>query len=287
MSPALPGGVFPPWPGIQFPARPALARVVFFCVFPVFSTFTGTGIAKGLMALRHSIKLIEEIADQIKAKILAGGYQPGERLKQERLAEEFGVSRTPVREALSRLEAQGLVSQPLRRSAVVTKPSVQDVVETFQIRCELEGLAGSLAAEAISDGELARLGAGLDSWRARLDPSLPATSRGQAARQKAWRKFEAEFHGAITAAARNHNLERVLRELMSGAVGAIVSASTGALSVAELTEHLDRHSAIFDALRTRDPQEARRAIVVDVVATGDFVTGWYRTLGTREPTSQK
>lgn len=287
MSPALQGGVFSPRPGIQFPARPVLARVVFFCVFPVVLPFTGAGIAKGLMALRHSIKLIEEIADQIKAKILAGGYQPGERLKQERLAEEFGVSRTPVREALSRLEAQGLVSQPLRRSAVVTKPSVQDVVETFQIRAELEGLTASLAAEEISEGELARLRAGLETWRARLDPALPATGRGQAARQKAWRKFEAEFHGAITAAARNRNLERVLRELMSGAVGAIVSASTGAQSVAELTEHLDRHSAIFDALSARDPQAARQAIVADVIATGDFVIAWYRTLGALEAASQK
>lgn len=239
------------------------------------------------MALRHSIKLIEEIADQIKAKILSGGYRPGERLKQERLAEEFGVSRTPIREALSRLEAQGLVSQPLRRSAVVTKPSVQDVGEIFQIRAELEGLTATLAASAITDSELARLRGALDIWQARLEPAQSLSGRGQSARQKAWRKFEAEFHSAVTAAARNRNLERVLRDLMSGAVGAIVSASASGMSAPDLTEHLDRHCAIFDALRHRDPQEARRLIAADVVATGQFVTEWYRSLSASEAASQK
>lgn len=228
------------------------------------------------MALRHSIKLIEEIADQIKAKILSGGYRPGERLKQERLAEEFGVSRTPIREALSRLEAQGLVSQPLRRSAVVTKPSLRDVAETFQIRAELEGLTASLAVEGLSEGDLSRLRVGLDTWNAKLEPARGTTSRALTARQKAWRRFEGEFHGTVTTAAGNRNLERVLRDLMSGAVGAIIAASASAMADLHMQEHLDRHRAIFDALQRRDPADARQAIVTDVVATGEYVLEWYR-----------
>ncbi|WP_127091045.1 GntR family transcriptional regulator [Aquabacter cavernae] len=231
------------------------------------------------MAVRHSIKLIEEIADQIKAKILSGSYLPGERLKQERLAEEFGVSRTPIREALSRLEAQGLVSQPLRRSAVVTKPSLRDVAESFQVRAELEGLTARLAVDGMSDVDVTRLRTMVDKWRTKLEPAASGGGgRALSGRQRAWRRFEADFHAAVSLAAGNRNLDRVIQDLMSGAVGAVVTASVSGMDGPRMQDHLERHSAILDAIQNRNPEGARAAMVADVEAMGAHVLKWYQNM---------
>ena len=103
------------------------------------------------MKTAASPKLIEDLANRIQAKIVAGEYPPGTRLKQEVLAQQFDVSRTPIREALSRLEAKGIVSQAQRRSAVVRAPSSREISEMYQVRAELEGLAAQLAARWITD----------------------------------------------------------------------------------------------------------------------------------------
>src|SRR5580692_11455926 len=85
-------------------------------------------------------KLVIQIVERIEDKIALGEYRPGDRLRQEQLAEEFSISRTPVREALRLLEAKGVISQEHRHSAVIRAPSTREVRETYQVRAELEGL---------------------------------------------------------------------------------------------------------------------------------------------------
>src|SRR6201990_92978 len=99
-------------------------------------------------------KLVSQLVERIHAKIALGEYAPGERLRQELLAEEFNVSRTPIREALRLLEAKGVISQAHCHSAVIRAPSAREVRETSQVRAELEGLASELAAQWISDNQL-------------------------------------------------------------------------------------------------------------------------------------
>src|SRR5579862_5381135 len=99
-------------------------------------------------------KLVNQIVERIHAKIALGEYSPGDRLRQELLAEEFNVSRTPIREALRLLEAKGVISQEHRHSAVIRGPSTREVRETYQVRAELEGLAAELAVQWISDNQL-------------------------------------------------------------------------------------------------------------------------------------
>jgi DNA-binding GntR family transcriptional regulator len=106
------------------------------------------------MAGRSSdTKLVSKIVDRIHDKIVLGEYSPGDRLRQELLAEEFKVSRTPIREALRLLEAKGVISQAHRHSAIIRAPSAREVRETYQVRAELEGLATQLAAQWISDNQ--------------------------------------------------------------------------------------------------------------------------------------
>jgi DNA-binding GntR family transcriptional regulator len=91
--------------------------------------------------------LRDKVVDELRRRIIDGVYEPGNRLTEERLADDFGVSRNPVREAIRVLEAEGfLVAQP-RRGAVVASMSVQDVEDLFDVRMSLEVLAARLAAE--------------------------------------------------------------------------------------------------------------------------------------------
>lgn len=99
----------------------------------------------------------EQIADRICAAILAGDYQPGERIPEIKLADSFGVSRGPVREALRLLESEGLITVSPRRGARVTALSLAEVEQLFDIRGVLSSLAARRAAETITPAEIAAL----------------------------------------------------------------------------------------------------------------------------------
>ena len=101
--------------------------------------------------------LVDRLAATIQARVLSGEFASGSRLRQESLATEFGVSRTPVREALRKLQAAGIVQLEPRRGARVRGPSAREVREAYEVRAELEGLAAALAAARIRDDELRRL----------------------------------------------------------------------------------------------------------------------------------
>ena len=115
--------------------------------------------------------------------MLSGALPLGSRLRQEALATEFGVSRTPVREALRKLQATGFVQLDARTAArVVRGPTAREVREAYEVRAELEGLAAELAADADQRRRPAPA--------ARGGGSLPAlgdgASRGRSGRQPRW-----------------------------------------------------------------------------------------------------
>lgn len=92
--------------------------------------------------------LPEQIAAQLSARIVSGAYAPGQRIMEQAVAEEFEVSRGPVREALRLLEKEGLVMILPRRGAQVTNPTIEEVNEIFDIRAMLNGLRDRLIAES-------------------------------------------------------------------------------------------------------------------------------------------
>ena len=92
-----------------------------------------------------------KLRDEIENGIVTGEFEPGERLDEVQLATRFGVSRTPIREALMQLSAIGLIEIRPRRGAVVTDPAPQRVFEMFEVMAELEGMAGALAARRHTD----------------------------------------------------------------------------------------------------------------------------------------
>jgi DNA-binding GntR family transcriptional regulator len=101
--------------------------------------------------------LREVVFESLREAIIKGMLKPGERIMEVQLAEELGVSRTPVREAIRKLELEGLVIMLPRRGAYVAGISVKDIADVFEVRAALEALAASLAAARIKDDELEEL----------------------------------------------------------------------------------------------------------------------------------
>ncbi len=101
--------------------------------------------------------LRSKVFTQIEDAILTGKYAPGDGLTEMRLSEEMKVSRTPVREALRQLELEGLVQYIPNKGVVVTGIEWQDIEDIYEIRIRIEGLAACLAAEKITQEELAEL----------------------------------------------------------------------------------------------------------------------------------
>jgi DNA-binding GntR family transcriptional regulator len=228
-----------------------------------------------------SPKLIEELANKIQAKIVAGDYPPGTRLKQELLAQEFDVSRTPIREALSRLEAKGIVSQAQRRSAVVRAPSSREISEMYQVRAELEGLAAQLSARWITDQQLAELriahdefvsavkelrsDRGGDTRASRVSPDW-----FQEASQR-WIDMNAKFHKTICESSNNRYLARTIQEVTSGYARSVMLSSALSMNSFRIESNITQHEKILKALEDREPARARRAMVDHILEAGEFV----------------
>jgi DNA-binding GntR family transcriptional regulator len=139
------------------------------------------------------VRRSERLLEIIEERIATGCYPPGMRLDETELANEFEVSRTPIREALMQLSFSGLVDMRPRRGAVVAEISAQRLLEMYEVAAELEGMCGRLAARRISDAqleELLRAHHACDEAREKGDPD------------EYFRRNE-EFHKVIYAASHN------------------------------------------------------------------------------------
>lgn len=115
------------------------------------------------------------IAEQLEERIFDGTYTDGDRLDEVRIAEQFGVSRTPLREALQRLARSGLVELVPRRGAFVRQPGPVELLEMFEVMAEVEAVCGRLAAKRISDKALADLHDANDRCQAAVEAQDPDT----------------------------------------------------------------------------------------------------------------
>jgi DNA-binding GntR family transcriptional regulator len=186
----------------------------------------------------------EAVYRTLRHGIVHGELAPGERLLSDALASELKVSRTPVREALRKLEAEGLVIQSGSR-LVVHAPTDQDLTELFYVREALEGMAARLAAENATPAEVAEISELLDDMET-------LRRRGDL---DALRRLSAEFHQSVCRAAHNHRLVQLLGGLLDTARKIQTSTLFGEGRAAEaLREYRDLVAAI--AARDADRAEA-------------------------------
>ncbi len=205
---------------------------------------------------------VDELAATLQARVLSGEIPTGARLRQEALAEEFGVSRTPVREALRKLQATGLVEVRPNRGALVRAPNAREIREAYEVRAELEGLAAELAATRIREDELRRLRAAVADFR-----------RLAGARRRdvdAWGRANDVFHQTIQDAAGNMRLVETLahlhRSFPRDLTGFVLGGSDGLLR-----ENVAQHERVLAAIESHDPAEARRQMTEHVRSAGELV----------------
>ncbi len=212
---------------------------------------------------------VERVAGEIQAQVLSGAVPVGTRLRQEALAEEFGVSRTPVREALRHLQATGLVELLPNRGAVVRGPSAREIREAYEVRAELEGLAAELAAGRISDRDLLRLREAQALFRESVATLISRRARRPAPwrDESVWVKANDLFHQSILDAAANARLSDTIADLHRSFPRDLTWAALSRSSRL-LAENVEQHEAILDAIEQRDPAEARRRMIDHVRSAG-------------------
>jgi DNA-binding GntR family transcriptional regulator len=146
----------------------------------------------------------ERIYQQLRAQIITGFLPPGTRLRERELADELGVSRIPLREALPQLEADGFIQSANRRGAIVTELTLRDVEELFDVRLGVEVYATRLAADRVKAGASSD---GLRLAMARADSALDA---GDVTRIT---ETNADLHEEIVHLAGNSLLENMMRSV--------------------------------------------------------------------------
>lgn len=185
----------------------------------------------------------EFVRAEVRKAIERGRFPPGERIRETDIAGWLGVSRTPVREALSLLQAEGLLSLSPTRGMIVAELDRQQVVELYKVRAALEGLAAGLAARHISDTELELLGDVLQRCEAARDMAQVAS-------------LNRRFHEGIYAGSHNRYLIQQLNTLSSAM--ALLRGTTYSVPGRPEAAHAE-HLALFEALKTRDPEAAEAA----------------------------
>ncbi|MBY0373797.1 MAG: GntR family transcriptional regulator [Bryobacteraceae bacterium] len=195
----------------------------------------------------------------LKQAILSSVLRPGERLNVHELADQLGVSLTPVRNAVQLLEAEGLVEVRPRSGTFVASVSAEDVRETFAIRRALECLAIEEAATALTNEELTHLRDLFERLRRPLDSDEA---------KKQHELDNAEFHLTILRAARNRKLLEMYQALNAHIRIARIHAGETTWEK-RLQQEQREHQAILRALTARDPERAVAAMRDHIDRSGE------------------
>ena len=201
----------------------------------------------------------------MRALILTGEYGPDERLIEEQLAERLGVSRTPVRQALTMLEAEGLVEITPNRGATVSSFSIEDVWDIYDLRAVLEGHAARRAAGRMERRELERL-----RELAGEMEGLPGRFDDHEEEIRALVALNQEFHGTIAEASRNRRLERLINRTVE--IPLMFKAFFW-YTPHERTISNQYHRQILEALEKGDADRAEIMMREHVYEGRDFVIG--------------
>jgi DNA-binding GntR family transcriptional regulator len=185
--------------------------------------------------------LYEEVAELLRQRIFSRALEPGSWIDELRIAEELGISRTPLREALKVLAAEGLVTMKVRRGAYVTEVSEQDLRDVYHLLALLESDAAAVVATTASDSQLA----GLQALHNELEAAVSDRDRFFAVNER--------FHMRVLALANNRWRDQMvgdLRKVMK------LNRHNSLFKNGRLQESLAEHRAIVEALLARQAGEA-------------------------------
>ena len=214
-----------------------------------------------LEQLKTYTPLRDEVFSSLRNAILEGRFHPGERLVEKTLAQTLSISRTPIREALRKLELEGLVAHEPRRGVVVVGVSQAEASEIYAIRAVLEGLAARLAASRRTDGEVAQLKHLLNTMeqyvQSRNFPELVPV--------------HITFHQSFTAASKSARLCQMISSLWDY----VKSFERSSYSLpTRLLSSCVEHRQIVEAIEHKDEQQAEYAARTHILHAKDaFLEG--------------
>jgi len=206
---------------------------------------------------------------QLRERILGGEYAPGERLGEVELAEKFGLSRTPVREALRRLAAEGLVDITTNKGARVVEYPPQDLEYIFMIRAHVEGLAARAAAQTATTADIDRL----DHIATVLKDHAEAGNLDEVYR------LNAEYHATINGLAGSPVVSKTVGTLIHASV---LQRTLHAFDDAAMRRSVNHHLEIVAALRARDGDWAEAVMHAHLLSARASLLGPRRQVGTPE-----
>ncbi len=215
------------------------------------------------------LALHEQVAQRLRPMLVEGRIAPGAKLNERELSELLKVSRTPLREAIKMLAAEGLVELLPNRGAIAVSLTEEDVRHTFEVMAGLEGQAGELAAQRITPEELAEIQAMQFEMMAAFTRRDLSTYYG----------INARIHRAISAAAKNPVLSQVYEQ---------VNARLQALRFrsnqdgAKWKRAMKEHEKMIDALQAHDSAGMRAILVTHVHNKRDVVLALLRDAARRE-----
>lgn len=205
----------------------------------------------------NATSLADEIAFRVESAILEGAYPPGSRLPQDELCERFGVSRTPVREALRKLQARNLVVVVPNKGATVRLATRRELMDVYDIRSELEGYGCALAASRMTDevvgdldGTQRRLVGLVEQFGDEPDDGAPASLHLQVNRAND------EFHTVIHRTAGNQRLQQLIADLGRQFPKDVVSRAMRSSDEMRAL-NVEEHGRIRSALAAGDGAAAR------------------------------
>ncbi|AIG76404.1 MULTISPECIES: GntR family transcriptional regulator [Amycolatopsis] len=203
--------------------------------------------------------LADEVADRVRDAIFGGAYPPGAQLREVELSAALGVSRGPVREALLKLEREGLVRSEWHRGAIVTTLSDVDVAELDSLRSALEQLAVRLVVANAPEADLAAIDEVVDRMdRARDEHEMV--------------RCDIDFHDAVYAASGHRRLVEAWQAIRSQ-VYLFLLTRIGVSSDGYLTSIPAEHRRLASALRARDGEKALELFAVHRGEAFDVLTG--------------
>lgn len=197
--------------------------------------------------IEKHLTLREKILENIRDAIISGSLKAGSRVSEPELAERYGISRTPIREAFRQLESEGYLTVIPRRGAVVSEFSEKDVEEFYAIKSILEGYAARRACEKLTDKELGRLQAINDRLSELADHNDIKT----------FFKIHGDFHDTFIKAADNEKL----RDLINSLVTRFQRLRLTSLSMpGRMRISVQEHEKIIEAFRNRDAESAETLV---------------------------
>ncbi len=184
-----------------------------------------------------------QVYQRIKAMILDASLLPGEKIPQEKIAAQLGVSRMPLHKAFVLLEEEFLVESIPRRGIFVTKPDIQAIIDAFECREGLEGIAARRAAEHLTDAEI-------DEMEALFDSAI----NGNQITHSEYQRADHAFHEAIIQSSGN----QVMRRLNN--IGSVLIRTYPKGIILPLEESMADHRNIIKAFRDRDAEKAEALV---------------------------